>query len=191
MFTVSTRLSQWTAHKVSSSAATALEASSAYHMAPLHPAWIAAARRFQHSTVSVAVHQQAPPLQRWKQNLSRIYARRIIEIAIASAATQRLLTDMEKVIDRPSDWKNWERKDWTDELLQSIGSTPLQRLWSATSRLMCLATLAAPLSVLMPLSYVSDRAHRWSWEYALWGIEQAGPTYIKLVQWVRIIRSVM
>jgi hypothetical protein len=97
MFTVSTRLSQWTAHKVSSSAATALEASSAYHMAPLHPAWIAAARRFQHSTVSVAVHQQAPPLQRWKQNLSRIYARRIIEIAIASAATQRLLTDMEKV----------------------------------------------------------------------------------------------
>jgi aarF domain-containing kinase len=37
--------------------------------------------------------------------------------------------------------------------------------------------------VLVPASYVSTSAHQWSWQYALWGIEQAGPTFLKLVQW--------
>lgn len=30
---------------------------------------------------------------------------------------------------------------------------------------------------------MSQRVHDVSWDYALWGIEQAGPTLIKLVQW--------
>jgi aarF domain-containing kinase len=46
-----------------------------------------------------------------------------------------------------------------------------------------LSFLAAPLLVLLPFTYVSERAGNLSWSYALWGIEQAGPTYIKLTQW--------
>jgi len=46
-----------------------------------------------------------------------------------------------------------------------------------------LTFLASPLFVLLPLSYVSDRAQVAAWDYALWGIEKAGPTWIKLTQW--------
>lgn len=122
--------------------------------------------------------------QRIRQNVSRLYARRIMEIAAASAATHKFLAQMEAAAaPRPANWQNWSRKEWSQELLQSLGDRPVTRLWAAAKRLASLSVLAAPLAALYPLSLVSESAERLSWKYALWGIEQAGPTFVKLFQW--------
>lgn len=190
----SARVSVWAAQKLSSAATTATTTTTTsptallgHHLTPLHPAWQAATRRFRH--IPFSVHQNYyvdPPLQRWKQNISKLYARRLLELAAASAATHQSIARLEQAtttLDKPVDWQDWERKDWADELLSSIGSNRLSRFWSATYRLASLACLAAPLTILYPLSRISETAERWSWSYGLWGIEHAGPTFLKLAQW--------
>lgn len=123
-------------------------------------------------------------LTRWKRNFSRLYARRILELAAASAATQRFRSQLEAaVIEKPERWQNWQAKDWDETALSSVGGSRLKRVWMAASRLANLALLTSPLVFLYPLSLVSERGKDATWSYALWGIEQAGPTWIKLVQW--------
>ena len=124
-------------------------------------------------------------LARWKKNFSRLYARRMLELAVAAATARVLRSSSEAAaaISRPIEWKDWEKKDWDQTALASVGNTSLSRFWKATKRVVDLAVLASPFLVLVPLSYVSDRAHKASWDYALWGIEKAGPTWIKLTQW--------
>lgn len=49
-----------------------------------------------------------------------------------------------------------------------------------------MALLASPLTVLVPLSYITGSQSKtadYTWNYALWSIEKAGPTFIKLIQW--------
>jgi ABC1 atypical kinase-like domain len=134
--------------------------------------------------------------QRIQKNVARLYARRILEIAAASAALQRcklqqmtLLEDPQRMhtkatsIERPADWENWSRREWSNELLRSLGTNTISRLWSATQRIVSLTCLVLPFTILYPLSYVSPTVEQFSWKYALWSIEQAGPTYIKLFQW--------
>ena len=124
-------------------------------------------------------------LERWKKNFSRLYARRMLELAAAAAAAQVIRSKSEAldVVSRPIEWKDWERKDWDETALASVGNTKFSRFWMATKRMIDLAVLASPFVILIPLSYVSDKAHNASWDYALWGIEKAGPTWIKLTQW--------
>jgi hypothetical protein len=123
-------------------------------------------------------------LTRWKRNFARLYARRILELAAASAATQRFKSELEAaVIEKPERWQNWQAKDWDETALSSVGGSQLKRAWMAATRLANLALLTSPFLVLYPLSLVSERGKDASWSYALWGIEQAGPTWIKLVQW--------
>jgi aarF domain-containing kinase len=135
---------------------------------------------------NAAVTQRLQQLmERWRKNFSRLYARRMLEIAAASAAAQVLRSKSEAVdvVSKPMEWKDWERKDWDETALASVGNTKLSRFWMATRRVIDLAVLASPFLVLVPLSYLSDKAHKASWDYALWGIEKAGPTWIKLTQW--------
>ena len=121
---------------------------------------------------------------RWKRNFNRLYARRILELAAASAASMKFRSQLESVvIEKPERWQNWQAKDWEETALSSVGESRLRRAWMATSRLVSLAVLGAPMLLLYPLSQVSDRAKDAAWSYALWGIEQAGPTWVKLVQW--------
>ena len=136
---------------------------------------------------------------RIQKNVARLYARRILDIAMASAALQRYQQYQQQQVtllqqqqdtttamtraERPLDWENWQRKEFQTELLQQIGNNTLHRLWSAASRIVTLSCLVAPLVVLTPLSYVSTTVHDVTWRYALWSIEQAGPTFIKLFQW--------
>ena len=134
-------------------------------------------------------------VQRIQSNVARLYARRILDIAMASAALQRykqqqleqvtLLqgTTTDRAVERPLDWENWQRKEFQNELLQEIGSSTIHRLWSAAQRIVSLSCLMVPFAVLYPLSYVSPTVHDVTWKYALWSIEQAGPTFIKLFQW--------
>ena len=57
---------------------------------------------------------------RWKRNISRLYARRLLEIATASAATQRMKADLEATVAKPSEWQNWQAADWEEvSLLKS------------------------------------------------------------------------
>ncbi|KAL3903893.1 MAG: hypothetical protein SGILL_010273, partial [Bacillariaceae sp.] len=122
-------------------------------------------------------------IARWRKNFSRLYARRIMELAFASAAATRLRSQTEAAITTPIEWQDWQRKDWDETALANVGKTRLGRFWMAAKRLTSLSILASPMMVLVPLSYVSPRAHTAAWNYALWGIEQAGPTWIKLMQW--------
>lgn len=113
-------------------------------------------------------------LARWKRNFSRLYARRMLELAAAMAAAQVLRSKSEAAISKPIEWNDWERKDWDETALASVGNTKLSRFWMATKRIIDLAILASPFIVLAPLSYFSEKAHKASWDYALWGIEKAG-----------------
>jgi aarF domain-containing kinase len=63
----------------------------------------------------------------------------------------------------------------------------LKRALLALKRVGTLAILATPVALAAPVAYatgdilpsLSDMV----WEYSLWGIEVAGPTFIKLTQW--------
>lgn len=123
----------------------------------------------------------------WKRNFARLYARRILEIAAASAASYRMKTQMERAIEKPDEWLDWKAKDWEETAMASLGKSKLSRFWMASGRLLSLAALTSPLLVLMPLSNISTTAKDLSWRYALWGIEKAGPTWIKLVQWATTV----
>lgn len=121
---------------------------------------------------------------RWTKNFNRLYARRILELAAASAATQRFKSQLEaRLVEKPERWQNWQAKDWEETALSSVGGSKIQRVWMAASRMATLALIASPLAILYPLSLVSDKAKDVTWSYALFGIEKAGPTWIKLVQW--------
>jgi aarF domain-containing kinase len=153
------------------------------HVSWTHPVWFCVAGRRGTSTYSLRHSTTAPST--WARNGARLYARHVLAAAAVAAATARRRTRLEQlvVVEPPSDWLRWEKKSWADELLASLGRNKLERFGSATRRIASLLVLAAPLTLLVPLSCVSERATAWSWAYALWSIEQAGPTYIKLVQW--------
>ncbi len=54
------------------------------------------------------------------------------------------------------------------------------------SRLANLALLASPLAILAPVAYLSgsdSKVTGFTWDYAVWSVEKAGPTFIKLIQW--------
>ena len=54
------------------------------------------------------------------------------------------------------------------------------------SRIFNLALLAYPLTVLVPMAYLTgpnSKPTQYAWDYAIWGVEKAGPTFIKLIQW--------
>jgi aarF domain-containing kinase len=129
------------------------------------------------------------PLERWSNNFARLYARRMLELAAASAATLKSTTMMQEKagighVATPADWVNWERgRDWTDDMMDTLGTSRLGRWAMALSRIASLSVLATPLVLLTPASYVSNTAQKYMWDYALWGIEQAGPTFIKFTQW--------
>jgi aarF domain-containing kinase len=139
--------------------------------------------RFVATSLSSSSSSSASLLFRWEGNRSRLYARHVLLIAAASAATSRLLAELEETIEKPPDWKNWERKDWTDDLMRSIGSTKLQRTLAAMARLVSLGLLWSPMVVMYPLSLVSETFESYSWKFALWAIEQSGPFALKLTQW--------
>jgi aarF domain-containing kinase len=156
-----------------------------------HPLTVQAMRRYPSTSNYSIFHYQNNNnisryyelVLRWKRNFSRLYARRLLTLAAASAASQRVKAQMEAAIEKPTRWKDWQAADWEETAMESLGATKFSRFWMATQRLCNMALLTSPLLLLVPLSYVSPKAHEYSWQYALWGIEQAGPTWIKLVQW--------
>ena len=57
---------------------------------------------------------------------------------------------------------------------------------STGSRILNLALLASPFALLVPVAFFAgpnSKVTDATWEYAIWSVEKAGPTFIKLVQW--------
>ena len=102
------------------------------------------------------------------------------------------------------------RQQFGQEISPLSNTTMLQRWGMAVKRLVTLGTLAAPLGVMVPATAIlgglagnpgtqkedetteknlpmlqryHQKLSQSTWDYALWAIESAGPTYIKLVQW--------
>ena len=54
------------------------------------------------------------------------------------------------------------------------------------SRIASLTLLASPLTILAPVAYITPKEstlNNMAWDYSVWAVEKAGPTFIKLVQW--------
>jgi predicted unusual protein kinase regulating ubiquinone biosynthesis (AarF/ABC1/UbiB family) len=163
-----------------------------YQLMTPHPLTIQLARQWQSTNTFQGIRKHSAGnatiryyeiLARWKNNYARLYARRILELAAASAAAYRLRAQMEAAIEKPSSWIDWQGQDWEETAMSTLGKTKISRFWMASRRLASLTLLCSPMLILMPLSNVSTTAKDYTWKYALWGIEQAGPTWIKLVQW--------
>lgn len=135
------------------------------------------------------------------KNISRLYARRILELAALSAATATAVAKgtigssdaktvkNEAAISKPLEWSTidleQQRKEF-GESISSLGDSRISRLWAAGSRIVNLTLLASPLTLLVPLAYVAgpkSKSNEYAWEYAVWSVEKAGPTFIKLIQW--------
>ncbi len=85
------------------------------------------------------IHASSNSLQysrRIKQNVARLYARRMIELASMSAATLASTTRMEgmTVADKPLEWTTIDlvkqRKEF-GESISSLGKTKFSRVWAA------------------------------------------------------------
>lgn len=177
---LSARLGSLAAQRLQSTTASNLLEAGTSHLSS--PVWTVGVRRVQSNRL-LSTRPSSVSLERWQRNVSRLYARHLVEVAVAMAATRQFITKMEQAYEKPVDWVNWERREWQDELLASLGASKLGRAWAALKRVTELSLLALPLAVLYPFTYISPKAVDWSWSYALWGIEEAGPTFLKLTQW--------
>jgi aarF domain-containing kinase len=169
-----------TAVSIMLAASTAASARTLAAAACCKPFFTLGVRHYYHAPLPAPIHF----VQRAQTVIARLYARRVLELAAAAAATHRLKVALcDDSNHQPAEWRDWERKDWADELLASLGTTHLQRFVGALARVTSLAVLALPLAVLVPIGYVVPPVKSLAWQYAIWGIEQAGPSYIKLTQW--------
>lgn len=137
-------------------------------------------------------------VSRQNKNVARLYARHVLELAAASMLTRQAITRMEQknlhegeVVSKPSVWaegneKFEERRKRFGETVGQLGSNSFTRIWAAGTRIFNLVLLASPFVVLGPASFLfpnSKSIDSYKWDYALWAVEQAGPTFIKLTQW--------
>jgi hypothetical protein len=105
-----------------------------------------------------------------------------MEAAAASALAYKLAYSQlennnsnEQQPQKPSNWFNWKRKEWSNELYNATGKTTIERTINAIGRIILqLSALVTPLYVLYPLSFVSTWAHTITSKYSLWA------TYIKI-----------
>jgi len=108
-----------------------------------------------------------------------------------SAATlaSTAAVSMEAGFEKPKEWATIdlvEQRKKFGESISSLGKTKISRVWAAGSRIASLTLLASPLAILAPVGYMTgpnSKANQLAWDYAVWSVEKAGPTFTKLVQW--------
>jgi hypothetical protein len=88
----------------------------------------------------ITLHSTLDPAAKYSQriynNVSRLYARRMIELASFSAATMASTTQMESrfMIEKPKEWQTVdlvEQRKQFGESISSLGKTKLSRVWAA------------------------------------------------------------
>lgn len=89
-------------------------------------------QRMNHCIPRVYSSSLEQTLARFRKNGARLYARRILEVAAASAALSVNRVRMQEAAkEMPKQWVDWERKDWTDDLMNSVGANAFERFWMA------------------------------------------------------------
>jgi len=92
-------------------------------------------------------------------------------------------------IEKPKEWQTIdlaEQRRQFGQNISSLGKSKISRVWAAGSRIANLTMLASPLTFLAPAAYLTgseSKINKLAWNYSVWAIERAGPTFIKLVQW--------
>lgn len=111
-------------------------------------------------------------------------------LSAATMANTTAYTCMEgSSIEKPKEWKTIdlvEQRKMFGQNISSLGQTSISRVWAAGSRIANLTLLASPLVILAPVAYFTKpecKINRFAWNYGVWAIEKAGPTFVKLVQW--------
>lgn len=112
---------------------------------------------------------------------------------------------------KPKEWADdvdleQRRAEFGQKISPLSNTSRLERWGMAAKRMGTLGILASPLGILVPLNWIvgslsgdvkssnsdgdktalqeyHERLTQKTWDYALWAIETAGPTYIKLAQW--------
>jgi len=72
------------------------------------------------------------------------------------------------------------------KFLTLLASSSSSSIHFTGSRIANLTLLASPLVILAPVAYFTKpecKINRFAWNYGVWAIEKAGPTFVKLVQW--------
>mmetsp|Transcript_25375 Transcript_25375/g.47685 ORF Transcript_25375/g.47685 Transcript_25375/m.47685 type:complete len:576 (+) Transcript_25375:71-1798(+) len=123
-------------------------------------------------------------LQRFKIGGERLKLSRMIMLALAAMALekqrQQALQANCEALKQERSLLDYEKNEMS--YLQRLG-----RSLRALRRIGVLTCLFIPAGVLMPVAYatqnVAPRISDVTWEYILYGIEVAGPTFIKLSQW--------
>ena len=78
-------------------------------------------------------------IQRMTNNIARIYARRVLEIAAMSAASVVSKTQLEAAILKPTEWSTIDLESQRREFgesISSLGRTKIERLWAAGMNLL-------------------------------------------------------
>jgi aarF domain-containing kinase len=134
--------------------------------------------------------KQKQHMDRIQNNMARVYARRVLELAAMSAATLASTTALQAAIEKPPEWSTIdlaEERRKFGENFSTLGKSAISRVWAAGSRLFNLGLLASPLAILVPVAYITapitSKPNQLAWDYAVWSAEKAGPTFIKLIQW--------
>jgi len=71
--------------------------------------------------------------------------------------------------------KNWQKKTFSQLRVWSSVIVLAARLW----------LLALPVAVCTPVAWIGPKwFEEWLWQYALWATQRAGPTVVKLAQWL-------
>lgn len=132
-------------------------------------------------------------VERMIKNVSRLYTRRVFEAASLSASIMALraqqMDEDSTLISKPSEWSMDDalaRQNQSGGTLYSPGKNSIQRAWASMCRIVHLTLLASPFTILLPMAYLTgpnSLSTDMAWDYALWSIEKAGPTFVKLVQW--------
>ena len=103
----------------------------------IHPLLVVETKRHCRRAYSVASRHRTSArnsallalVDRCSQNYARLYARRILELAMASAAAWKSTAAMREAAQKPpSQWSEWDKAnqtDWTNELLHTVGATTL------------------------------------------------------------------
>ena len=140
-------------------------------------------RRVKHA-YTCSISRNAASIARWKAGGDRMKLARMIAVALAAARLER---DRRAAV---CDGKLIGNGEGGADAEQ--GASEGEGAWSgivrglkAIRRVLVLSALFAPVAVLAPLAYsgVSGAVTEYAWEYAISGIEFAGPTFIKLCQW--------
>ena len=129
---------------------------------------------------------------RVKRNMSRLYATfvlaemaRLAKMQSRAVKTEGQMKSSATITDDDALLHEHNKPKFDNDKADSfLSKSAIGRTWDAVMRMSKLALLFAPSGILFPMGYLfSDKANLIGWNYTVYALEKAGPTFIKLSQW--------